>query len=60
MTDSYAFVNVRIHIGIVMTLEQANAEEKIWGNFRIAEADGNSDKSQAATLTSAWRRSTSC
>ena len=51
LTGPYAFVGVPIRNGIVTALEQANAEGKLWGKIRIIEADDNSDKGQAVTLT---------
>lgn len=51
LTGPYAFVGVPIRNGIVTALEQANAEGKLWGRIRIIEADDNSDKGQAVTLT---------
>ncbi len=51
LTGPYAFVGVPIRNGIVIALEQANAEGKLWGKLRIIEADDASDKGQAVTLT---------
>lgn len=51
LTGPYAFVGVPIRNGIVTALEQANAAGTLWGKIRIIEADDNSDKGQAVTLT---------
>ena len=51
LTGPYAFVGVPIRNGIITALEQANAENKLHAKIRIVEADTNSDKGQAVTLT---------